>query len=82
MNRLVRIAITFFISASVLALLVRQRLVRLGEQTSEVLPADYIRDEKQMAIIGMIIAGALAVGGITLLVVAFVRRSKRSPRHE
>ncbi len=82
MNRLVRIALTLFVSATILLLLARQRLVRLTEQSTEILPADYVRDETQMATIGMIIAGLLAVTGIVLVTVALVRRRKPTGRRD
>lgn len=76
MNRLIRIALTLFVSATILAVLVRQRLARIEVAESEVLPADYVRDETQMATLGAYIAVALAVTGVVLLVVAMVKRSR------
>ncbi|MGB6223062.1 hypothetical protein [Haloferula sp.] len=78
MNRLIRIALTMFVSSTILLLLVRQRLKQV-----EGLADDVVRSEAQMASVGLIIAGALAAGGFILIIVAMTRtRRKKLPKHE
>ena len=71
MNRLVRISITFFASASVLVFLVLKRLERAKEMTG--IEAE---SEAQMAWFGMVIAGAMLLAGAALLVTAILRSRK------
>lgn len=71
MNRLVRIALTLFLSASILVFLVLQRLERAKEMTGA--PADA---ELQMAYIGMGLIAVMLVAGLTLIVTALVRSRK------
>jgi hypothetical protein len=71
MNRLVRIALTLFAAASILVFLVLKRLERAKEMVGS--QAD---SELQMAYFGMAIAGAMLLGGVALLVTAFVRSRK------
>lgn len=78
MNRLVRIALTLFASSTILIILIKQRLKKVEGLTDEL-----IRDETQMAALGVIIAGALAAGGFVLIIVAIARsRKKNLPRNE
>ena len=78
MPRIVRIAITLFIASTILLLLARQRLIRLKEDMGAGMAEDAIRDENQMIILGMIIAGGLAISGFVMLIVAVARsRNKR-----
>lgn len=78
MNRLIRIALTMFVSSTILLLLVRQRLKQVEGLADEV-----VRSETQMASAGLIIAGALAAGGFILIIVAMTRtRRKKLPKHE
>ncbi|MEP4076419.1 hypothetical protein [Haloferula sp.] len=78
MNRLVRIALTLFASSTILIILIKQRLKKV-----EGLADELVRDETQMAALGIIIAGALAAGGFVLIIIAIARaRKKNLPRNE
>lgn len=72
MNRLVRIALTLFVSSTILILLIKQRL-----KEAEGLAEEALRNEAQMAAVGVIIAGALAAGGFVLIIVALARSRKK-----
>ena len=73
MNRLVRISLTLFLSASVLVFLVLQRLERAKEMNEIAAAA-----ELQMAYIGMGLIGLMLVAGLSLIGVALVRTRKNS----
>lgn len=73
MHRLVRIALTLFISASILVFLVLQRLERAKEMT-EIAAAP----ELQMAYIGMGLIGLMLIAGLSLIGVVLVRTRKNS----
>lgn len=73
MNRLVRIALTLFISASILVFLVLQRLER-AKGMNEIAAAS----ELQMAYIGMGLIAVMLVAGLSLIGVALVRTRKNS----
>jgi hypothetical protein len=73
MNRLVRIALTLFISASILVFLVLQRLER-AKGMNEIAEAP----ELQMAYIGMGLIAVMLVAGLSLIGVALVRTRKNS----
>ena len=73
MNRLVRIALTLFASASVLVFLVLKRLEQAKEMTGI-----EAASEVQMARFGMVIVGTMLLAGIALLVTAFIR-SRKNP---
>lgn len=73
MNRLVRIAVTLFASASILVFLVLQRLER-AKGMNEIAAAAEI----QMAYIGMALIGLMLVAGLALIVTALVRSRKNS----
>ncbi|MGB1129678.1 MAG: hypothetical protein ACPG4K_06495 [Haloferula sp.] len=82
----IRIAFTFFISATVLMLLVRQRAIKLQNDlqnlTGEV-AEELARDETRMLAIGLILAGALALGGFVLIIVGIAKsRRKKLPRND
>ncbi|WP_193211774.1 hypothetical protein [Luteolibacter marinus] len=77
MNRLVRIALTLFIAASVLILLVLKRLERAKEMIGS--QAD---SEVQMAYFGMGIVALMMIGGIVLLITAWVRSRKKPAGNE
>lgn len=82
----IRIALTFFISATVLMLLVRQRAIKLQNDlqnlTGEV-AEELARDETRMLAIGLILAGALALGGFVLIIVGIAKgRRKKLPRND
>jgi len=78
--RLIRIALTFFISATILLFLVRQRALRLKTEIAAGLDGEAIRLEKQMVDLGSVIVGALILGGIALVVISIVR-SRRQRDH-
>jgi hypothetical protein len=83
MNRLVRIALTLFASATILVLLVSQRLKKLKIDIEGGLAEEAARHEGQMIIVGTILCGMLAATGFVLLIVAVTRsRKKNLPNHE
>ncbi len=75
MNRLVRIALTLFASATILIILVWRRL-ESAKTLDEVADARLIEDETRMALLGLGIAGALAAAGF-VLIIASVRKTRR-----
>lgn len=77
MNRLVRIALTLFLSASVLVFLVLQRLER-AKGMSEVAAAA----ELQMAYIGMGLIGVMLAAGLALIITALVRTRKQNSAND
>lgn len=84
MNRLVRIALTLFASATVLIFLVLQRLQRAkeagagadGDELSQ-----FARSELQMAYTGMGIVAFMLLAGVALIVTAIVRSKKKPAPH-
>lgn len=73
MNRLVRIAVTLFASASILVFLVLQRLER-AKGMNEIAAAAELR----MAALGMALIAAMLVTGLVLIITAIVRSRKNS----
>lgn len=73
MNRLVRIALTLFLSASILVFLVLKRLERAKEMNEIAAAA-----ELQMAYIGMGLIAVMLVAGLALIGTALVR-TRRKP---
>ena len=73
MNRLVRIALTLFLSASILVFLVLQRLER-AKGMNEIAAAG----ELQMAYIGIGLIGLMLAAGLALIITALVRTRKKS----
>lgn len=73
MHRLVRIALTLFLSASVLVFLVLQRLERAKGMSEAAAAA-----EMQMAYIGMGLIGAMLAAGLALIITALVRTRRNS----
>lgn len=85
MPRLVRIALTLFISATILVLLVQQRAMRLQEDLAAVTGHDaeqLAQSEERMIAVGIILAGLLALGGFVLIILAFARGRRKLPDHE
>lgn len=83
MNRLVRIALTLFASATILILLVSQRLKQLKIEIEGGLAEEVARSEGQMVTMGVIIGGVLAASGFVLIIIAIARsRKKNLPRNE
>ncbi|MCU0797814.1 MAG: hypothetical protein MUF31_17975 [Akkermansiaceae bacterium] len=78
MPRLIRIALTFFASATILVLLTRQRAVNLRSQLDAGLADELARDESRMIVLGTVLSGALGLGGLILLALAFFQ-SRRKP---
>ncbi len=72
MNRLVRIALTLFISASILVFLVLERLQRARE-LSEIAAAP----ELKMVYIGMGLIALMLIAGLSLIGIALVRSRKK-----
>ena len=67
MNRLTRIALTLFASATILVFLAKARLAKVQSLDSN-LAGELIRSETQMAKLALGIAAALAIAGLALLV--------------
>lgn len=80
MNRLVRIALTFLASATVLVFIVRQRALKLQTDIDAGISQQAIADETQMITLGTVFAGLLIVAGIALIGISFARRKKSPPR--
>jgi len=77
MNRLVRIALTLFASATIMVFLVNRRLVELKKftATGQTVEAQ-MQNELIMIKIGMGLAGVMLVTGIVLMVMALIRAKK------
>ncbi|MCW1915791.1 hypothetical protein OJ996_19550 [Luteolibacter sp. GHJ8] len=76
MNRLVRIALTLFISASILIFLVLQRLQRAKEAAASLRGGTHnpmAESEFQMVYIGMGIVGVMLAAGIGLIIAAIIK---------
>lgn len=81
MNRLVRIALTLFASATVLIFLVLQRLKQAKEAGLSSGNGDlgqFAHSEIQMVYIGMGIVALMLIIGISLIITAIVRSRKGS----
>jgi hypothetical protein len=80
MNRLVRIALTLFISATILIFLVLQRLQRAKEASAS-LPSgsssELAKSELQMVYIGMGLVGLMLAVGVGLIIAAIIRARKK-----
>ena len=81
MNRLVRIALTLFISATILIFLVLQRLQR-AKEASVGLPSgshsELAKSELQMVYIGMGLVGLMLAAGVGLIIAAIIRARKNA----
>jgi hypothetical protein len=75
MNRLVRIALSLFISSSILVFLVLQRLER-AKGMNEIAAAA----ELKMVSIGIVLVALMLVAGLALITTAIVRSRKKSGR--
>lgn len=79
MPRLIRIALTLFASATILVLLVSQRLNRLRSDlevvTGEV-AEEMAKQEGSMIALGLVLAGGLACGGFVLVLIEIFKRKK------
>jgi hypothetical protein len=83
MNRLIRISLTLFLSATVLVVLVLLRANKLQTAIDAGLAEQAAREETRMIVVGIILAGALAIGGFALVITAIVKSRKAAPsRHE
>ncbi|MCH7226572.1 hypothetical protein [Haloferula sp. A504] len=85
MPRLVRIALTLFLSATVLVLLVAQRLGRLKQDlqyASEEVAEELMKTEGEMILIGQLIAGGLAAAGFVLILIAIFRAKRQAPGND
>jgi hypothetical protein len=80
MNRLVRIALTLFVSATILVFLVLRRLQALPKVgPGERLPSqelDRIHSEVVMVNVGFVLIAAMLVAGLALIITAIVRARK------
>ena len=85
MPRLIRIALTLLASASILVLLVAQRLNRLRSDlefaTGDV-AEELAKQEGDMILMGMLLAGLLGCGGFILVLVEIIRRRRKATDHE
>jgi multisubunit Na+/H+ antiporter MnhB subunit len=81
MNRLVRIALTLFISSTILIFLVLQRLER-AKEASAGLPhgshSELAKSELQMVYIGMGMVGVMLAVGVGLIVTTIIRTRKNA----
>ena len=82
MNRLVRIALTLFVSATIMVFLINRRLqaipkIEPGDSRSST-ELDQIHSEVLMINIGMGLAAIMLVAGVALVVIAIVRTRKSS----
>jgi hypothetical protein len=85
MPRLVRIALTLFLSATVLVLLVAQRLGRLKQDlqyASDEVAEELMKTEGEMILIGQLIAGGLAAAGFVLILIAIFRGKRQAPGND
>lgn len=85
MPRLVRIALTLFISATVLVLLVWQRLARLQSDLESVtgeVAEELAKQEGEMIALGVLLAGGLAAAGFVLILIALFRGKRQNGRDE
>lgn len=75
--RLIRIAATLFVSATILLLIVRQRARRIAGYEAEGVTNDDVRafvdNESQMVLIGLVIAALLILGAVALTIAAMIR---------
>ncbi len=78
MNRLTRIALTLFFSATLLLVLARLRLEKAGELDPESM-AEVIQQETRMGYLAVIMAGVMMLAGTVLVVVRLVRARRRQP---
>ena len=76
MNRLIRIALTLFASASILIFLVLQRLERARN-----MGGDAAHAELQMAYFGIGIVAIMLAAGLALIITAIVRSRKKPSTH-
>jgi hypothetical protein len=81
MNRLVRIALTMFVSATILFFLVGNRAKKArelqGSAHGNPATVAVVEKELQMAWLGVLIGAGLAGGGVVLMITAWVRNRKK-----
>lgn len=82
MNRLVRIALTLFASATVMVFLINRRLQELPKITpGDRLPdseLDRIHNEVLMINVGFVLIAVMLTAGLALIITAIVRARKQS----
>ncbi|MBK1827966.1 hypothetical protein [Haloferula rosea] len=81
MPRPIRIALTLFASSTILVLLIRQRAIKLQNDLQSLtgeLAEEVAREESQMIAYGLILAGLLAVGGFTLVIISMVKSRRKA----
>lgn len=83
MNRLIRIALTLFVSATVMVFLIRQRIDRLpqlspGDRFANDQQLDALHNEVIMINVGMGMAAVMLIAGLALIVTAIVRSRKKN----
>lgn len=81
MPRAIRIALTLFLSSTVLVLLIRQRAIRLQTDLQSMtgeLAEEVARDESRMIAFGLILAGVLALSGFALVIVAIAKSRRKN----
>ena len=81
MNRLVRIALTLFISATIMVFLINRRLQALPKISAGYrLPdseLDRIHNEVIMINVGFVLIAAMLLAGLALIIAALVRSRKK-----
>ncbi len=80
MPRLVRIALTFFVSATILVLLIAQRIGRLKDLQAAggEIAEELVKQEGEMIALGIILAGGLGVAGFVLILIAMFRGRRQN----
>ena len=81
MPRLIRIAITLFIAATILTFLANQRVQEakehMGEGNAEEI-TDYARNQAQMGMIGILLAGIMIIIAFVLMIIEVSRMKKKA----
>jgi hypothetical protein len=81
MNRLVRIALTLFISATIMVFLINRRLQALPKvEPGNRLPDSeltQIQNEVVMINFGFVLIGAMILAGLALIITAIIRNRKK-----
>jgi hypothetical protein len=78
MNRLIRIALTLFVSGTLLVFLAQKRLARLEGILSSEGKSGNVENEIQMVYLGVCMAGVMLIAGLALIVTAVVRSRKKN----
>lgn len=83
MNRTIRIALTLFLSATILVMLTLRRANDLQNKIDAGLSEMAVQEETHMILVGILLAGSLTIGGFVLIIVSIMKaRKKIATRHE